>query len=122
MTITTKQAESLKTWPAKLYFDVRNDYDVDHELFQHTTEPFIESVEYIKASTVRDRELALEAKLKFASDQYGKMLNLAKDYKDERDAAYKREQEIVRLACLAAADQAREHQKEIEAIRTRGTK
>jgi hypothetical protein len=37
----------------------------------------------------------------------------------ERDAAYKRETEIVRLACKAAADQARDHQKEIEAIRAR---
>jgi hypothetical protein len=40
----------------------------------------------------------------------------------ERAEAYKREQEIVRLACLAAADQAREHQKEIEAVRNRERK
>ena len=39
---------------------------------------------------------------------------------EERTLSYEREKEIVRLACLSAADQAREHQKEIEAIRNRG--
>ena len=41
---------------------------------------------------------------------------------EERTLSYEREKEIVRLACLAAADQAREHQKEIEAIRNRERK
>jgi len=38
---------------------------------------------------------------------------------EERTLSYEREKEIVRLACKAAADQAREHQKEIESIRAR---
>ena len=46
-------------------------------------------------------------------------MDIALAVQHERAEAYKREQEIVRLACKAAADQARDLQKEIEAIRAR---
>jgi len=50
-----------------------------------------------------------------------KLIELAKAQgaAEERTLSYEREKEIVRLACKAAADQAREHQKEIESIRAR---
>jgi hypothetical protein len=53
-----------------------------------------------------------------------KLIELAKAQgaAEERTLSYEREKEIVRLACLAAADQAREHQQEIEAIRNRERK
>jgi len=53
------------------------------------------------------------------TQQITKLIELAKakGASEERTLSYEREREIVRLACLSAADQAREHQKEIEAIR-----
>ena len=53
------------------------------------------------------------------TDEITKLIELAKAQgaEEERTLSYEREKEIVRLACLSAADQAREHQKEIEAIR-----
>jgi len=53
-----------------------------------------------------------------------RLIELAKQAgaEEERTLSYEREKEIVRLACLSAADQARDHQKEIEAIRNRESK
>ena len=64
---------------------------------------------------------AVHTGYEFNVNQLTKIVELAKTQgaEEERKLSYEREKEIVRLACKAAADQAREHQKEIESIRAR---